>query len=323
MKRGLVIGKFYPPHMGHSFLIKTASQKVDELFVLVCDDPRQKIPAQKRAGWLQKIHPKSKVLVIEDILQDDDSKAWAKHVKNFLGFAPDIVFTSENYGFTFSKELNCEHVLVDIERKNIPISATKIRNDLLNNLNFLDKVVRKEFVLRIVVVGAESTGTTTLAKELAKHYQTNFVPEYGRSFSENLADLPNYTWKDSDFEHIANIQNQIEDYMAETANKVLICDTDSFATTLWQRRYMGKTTKEVSALNEGRNYDLYILTGDEIPFVQDGTRDGEFIRHDMHNWFETELKNKNKKYILVNGSGEERMKIATDCIDKLITEKTF
>lgn len=323
MKKGLVIGKFYPPHKGHSFLIETAAQKIDELYVLVCDDPRQKISAQKRAEWLQKIHPRTKVLVIEDILQDDDSKAWAEHVKNFLGFTPDIVFTSENYGITFSKELNCEHVMVDHERTNIPISATKIRNDLLSNLNFLHEIVRREFVIRVVVLGAESTGTTTLARQLAEHFHTNFVPEFGRFYSENLLGPQKYDWKNSDFQHIANMQNQIEEYMAESANKVLICDTDSFATSLWQKRYMGKTTYEVSALSEGRNYDLYILTGDEIPFVQDGTRDGEHIRHDMHNWFVESLEKENKKYILVRGGQDERFNKAVQSIEKLIVEFQF
>jgi HTH-type transcriptional repressor of NAD biosynthesis genes len=172
MKKGLVIGKFYPPHKGHSFLIETAAQKIDELYVLVCDDPRQKISAQKRAEWLQKIHPRTKVLVIEDILQDDDSKAWAEHVKNFLGFTPDIVFSSEDYGITYTKFLNCEHEMVDKDRVNITISATKIRGDIKKYSEYLHPIVKNFFKTKIVVLGAESTGTTTLAKDLAKYYKT-------------------------------------------------------------------------------------------------------------------------------------------------------
>ncbi len=67
MKRGLVIGKFYPPHLGHKFLIERAEASCDQLTVLVCDVPNLKIPAKLRAYWLKCIHPNCKIVIIDDI----------------------------------------------------------------------------------------------------------------------------------------------------------------------------------------------------------------------------------------------------------------
>ena len=168
-------------------------------------------------------------------------------------------------------------------------------------------------------MGAESTGTTTMAKSLAEYYKTVWIPEFGRTYWEAKMYLPESSnWRTKEFTYIAREQNRMEDKLARIANKILICDTDSFATTLWHERYIGFISEEVYALNKYRNYDLYFLTGDEIQFVQDGTRDGEHIRHSMHKRFEDELRKRNKKYILLSGNHETRLKRAIEECDKLI-----
>src|SRR3954453_23320624 len=85
MKRGLVIGKFYPPHRGHKYLIDVAASRVDHLDVLVCSLPDQVPTADQRAEWLRKIHPNVEVRVIPDIGHDDYSELWASYTKEFLG----------------------------------------------------------------------------------------------------------------------------------------------------------------------------------------------------------------------------------------------
>lgn len=317
-KVGLVIGKFYPPHLGHKFLIDTAESNCDELYVLVCDDKKQKINAEVRCAWLQEIHPRSTVRVIPEIYDDDNSKAWAEHTRKFLGFAPDIVFTSEDYGYNYAKFLGCKHIQVDKDRINVKISATIIRNNLKENLHFLHPIVRSYFLPRVIVLGAESTGTTTLAKSLAEFYKTNYVPEFGRIYSESLSDVWNYKWKPEDFVYIAETQNKMEDYLARTANKFLVCDTDTLATTLWEERYLGGTSREVECLIKTNENRFYILTGDEIPFVQDGTRDGESIRHEMHQKFVEKLNESKVKYFLLEGGKEERLQRGVHLIDKFI-----
>jgi nicotinamide riboside kinase len=77
---------------------------------------------------------------------------------------------------------------------------------------------------------------------------------------------------------------------------------------------------QVQRIADDRNCDLYFLTGDEIPFVQDGARDGEHIRHQMHTRFEQELTRQRKRYILVQGDLQERMRISINAVDRLFQE---
>ncbi|MBI2064572.1 MAG: ATP-binding protein, partial [Candidatus Yanofskybacteria bacterium] len=175
------------------------------------------------------------------------------------------------------------------------------------------------FVKRICIVGAESTGTTTMAKALAKHYQTNWVPEYGRESSEaKMYRQDADKWQTNEFIEIAKEQCRREDLFARTANKVLICDTDAFATGIWHERYVGSRSKEVEAISKNRKYDLYLLTDIDIPFTQDGTRDGEHIREWMHNVFIERLTEENKKFEILSGNHEKRLAKAINLVDSII-----
>ena len=103
---GVVIGKFYPPHRGHKFLIDSALGQVDELTVIVCDLPGQSISAEQRAEWLREIHPSAKVVVTPDDLPDEP-EPWAKRTIEILGGRPDVVFTSETYGNDYARAMGC------------------------------------------------------------------------------------------------------------------------------------------------------------------------------------------------------------------------
>lgn len=321
MTRGLVIGKFYPPHMGHQYLIDTAGKNVDELTVVVCDRKDQKIPGSLRARWIKEVCPNIKVKVVADIMKDDDSKAWAEYTKAILGYVPDKVFTSEDYGDAYAKFLGSKHFIVDKKRVVVPISATKIRQNPLEHWDFIGPGARAHFAKRICVLGAESTGTTTVAKALAEYYRTVWAPEFGRLYWEGKMKLSETNkWRTDEFVFIAKEQNRIEDFLARSCKKILICDTDSFATTLWHERYLGFISPEVDKISAGRNYDIYLLTDTDIPFVQDGTRDGEHIRIEMHQRFEEELKKRGKPYLILSGNREARLKKAIEACDKILNE---
>lgn len=318
-KTGVVIGKFYPPHLGHKYLIDVAKSYVQHLTVILCWKKEHYIPGNLRVNFLKEIHPDVKIIGVEDKLDDNDTVGWAKATIELLGYIPDIVCTSEDYGDAYAKAMGCVHIQVDKSRITIPCSGTLIRNDPLNHLEYLEPCVRAYFVKRICVLGAESTGTTTLANALAQYYKTIWVPEYGRDYSiEKLKRSDANEWKTSEFVVIANEQLRQEDEAAKCANKVLICDTDAFATSIWHYRYMNCRSKDVEEIASKRKYDLYILTDADIPFVQDGTRDGEHIRLWMHNFFKDELTRLGKKYIIVSGGHENRMNASVKEIDKII-----
>ena len=322
MVKGLVIGKFYPPHKGHSYLIETALANADMVDVLVCDSPDYHIPARQRANWLRQLYPAAEVSIIPDIGNDDDSMAWAKHTIQFLGYTPDIVFSSEDYGDTYAVAMGCKHHLVDKERKTVPIQARQIRPDVIAKWDYLTPVVRQKYCLRVCVLGAESTGTTTLAQDLAKKYQAPWVPEFGRTYSEaKLTMGNNAVWNSQEFDFIAQTQQTMEDYLAGMSNGLLICDTDAFATRLWHERYMNFLSPSLDKYLEDSQIDLYILTEPDIPFVQDGTRDGEHIRLAMHERFKEELDKHHKNYISVNGSRTNRLAVASKTINNMLKNK--
>ncbi|MCB1053278.1 MAG: AAA family ATPase [Acidobacteria bacterium] len=325
MIRGLVVGKFYPPHKGHAFLIDSARAQVDHLDVFVIYTADQWIPGSLRAQWVRERHPDCQIHEVLDHGDDDNSQLWAELTRNRLGYAPDVVFSSESYGDSYAYYLGCRHVCVDPKRQNLSISATQIRNDPWAHSHFMEPAVRAFFVRRIVLIGAESTGKTTLAQQLAQHYQTLWVPEYGRTLweerlSRGLVSFENPNWVSDDFLHIVNQQIQSENGLARQASRLLICDTDPLATCVWHERFLGFSRPDLYAKARNLPHDLYLLCTSDTPFVQDGTRDGEHIRHAMHQRFEQVLQAVNAPYSALIGSWQDRFTQATQAIDACLAK---
>ena len=318
--RGIVIGKFYPPHLGHNYLIETARAGCDQLTVLVVDNPKYHIPSEKRAAWLKAHHPEVTVVVIPDINDDDNSVAWAAHTLAFLGYKPDVVYSSESYGEPWAKAMHCKSVLVDLDRTTFPVSGTLVRKDLFTYWQYLSRETKAGLALRIVIVGAESTGTTTLSRDLAEALKVPWVPEVGRYYTESIL-TSELDWNDEDFYSIGRLQQNYENEIAARSNGVIVCDTNAVATELWQKRYMGKTTEDMRTIAAQDKADLYIITGDEIPFVQDGIRDGEHIRRDMHTWFEEHIAKTGTPFSVVRGSKTDRLKEAVTHARKMIADR--
>jgi NadR type nicotinamide-nucleotide adenylyltransferase len=304
MTTGLVIGKFYPPHKGHHHLIRVGRSQVDRLVVMLCVHLDQVIPGELRKAWLEEVHPDCDVISVPDELPDD-SEAWARFTLSYFAEhgwpSPDVVFSSEDYGDSFAHFMDASHKMVDHDRALVPISATAIRAAPLDNLGFLEPCVRAYFVRRVVLIGAESTGKTTLAERLADRFQTSWVPEYGREYWESrlaetgggpslLERAKGLQWTTAEFLHIAQEQQRRENLAARTANRVLLCDTNAFATGIWHERYMGFRSAEVDAIGQQDIVHRYLLAVPDFPFVQDGFRDGEDIRDWMHLQFVNALK---------------------------------
>ncbi len=322
MRTGFVVGKFYPPHHGHKYLIDFARSRVDHLIVMLAHHASQTIPGEVRLAWLREIHPDCDVRLVPDTL-DDDSQQWADFTRQYLGFAPDVVFSSEDYGPRFASLMGAQHVMVDRDRACVPISATMIRANPQKYLHRLEPCVRGWFVPRVVLIGAESTGKTTLAMQLAEHFGTNWVAEYGREHWEKKVQRwaitdPPPQWSADEFLHIAQEQQRRETLAAQTANQLLICDTNAFATGTWYERYMGNRDARVDAIGSQDRCDLYLLTEPDVPFVQDGFRDGEHIRHWMHQRFAEQLQAGTTAFRIISGEYGERLAIAVAAIKAVL-----
>jgi HTH-type transcriptional repressor of NAD biosynthesis genes len=304
---GLVIGKFLPPHRGHRLLIETASRGSHQLVVLVCARADDAIPCERRVEWLRELHPGVAVRAVEDRYAADDSAAWARATLAWLGRAPDAVFSSETYGPRYAALMGASHVTVDAERRRVPVSGSAVRRDPYAQWRHLDEPVRGFYARRVCVLGAESTGTTTLARALAARLGTCWVEEYGREYWAAKCASDDLEWRSDEFAHIAREQILRAERAARDANRVLVCDTNAFATVLWHRRYLGGSHAELGRIARGERCDLYLLTGDEIPFVQDGLRDGEHVRRVMHGWFEEALAAQPVPWHVLRGPLEERL----------------
>lgn len=166
-------------------------------------------------------------------------------------------------------------------------------------------------VKRVALVGAESSGKTTLAEQLAAALGTYMVPEYWRFYwdaKKNAGDQP--IWTTAEFVHVATEQCRFEDLFAARATKVLICDTDAFQVGVWHRRYLGAYAPAIDRLAAARTYDLTLFCDADIAFTQDGTRDGEAIRPEMSRWIRTRLDESGRSYEILQGDQQARFEKA-------------
>ncbi len=323
--RGVVIGKFHPFHSGHRHLIETAVGHADEVTVIVVARGSEAAPGELRKRWIEEAFPEVRVLLLDQDavgLANDDSPGWAAETIRVLGARPDVCFTSERYGDPWAKEMGCDHFLVDRRRRTVPISGTAIRRDPLANMAFLQGGARGHYVKRVCLLGAESTGKTTLARTLAERYATVWNPEIGHMYSWYRAGDPSdwSTWRTEEFVEIANLQNWYEDFLAGFAERVLFCDTNAWTTGLFHETYLGERSTEVHAAAAGREYDLYILTDPETPFAQDelGIRVDGPHRRQMFEAYLAHVQETGTPYVVVSGTHAERMAEATAAVDALL-----
>lgn len=178
-------------------------------------------------------------------------------------------------------------------------------------------------VLRVVLIGAESVGKTTLCEQLASHFNTVWVAEYGREHWEKKTAalhspgvIP--SWTEDEFIHIAQEQQRREAEAATRANRVLFCDTNAFATATWFERYSGTRHPEVDGIGARDSVELYLVPSPDVPFVDDGVRDGERIRDWMHARFIELIEADGTPHVLIAGPHETRLPQAIAAINTLL-----
>ena len=257
------------------------------------------------------------------------------------GERPTAVVSSEPYGAELARRFGAVCLNLDLGRGLVAISGTRVRADPVAHWSLLAEPVRGGLAKRVVVVGAESTGTTTLARDLTAalraregHGETRWVPEHGRQFTvealaharleAQLAGLPTpgmaeLPWPTPAFEVIAAEQNRLEDAAARLGGPVLVCDTDAWTTGLWHERYRGARSPEVDA--RARHHPLYLLTdATDVPFEQDGVRDGEQIRTWIQARLVEDLTSTGRRWLTASGTRAERVAAALAGVDALLAE---
>lgn len=317
---GFLLGKFMPVHEGHLHLIRTAQQYVDHLTVLVCTVKREPIPGHLRYEWMRRSLPGVNVIHVTDEVPSyphehaDFWNIWTKLLRHYIHPGTGVVFSSEDYGDEIAERLGIDHIRIDRERIT---SGTMIRNDAFGNWEHVPDAVKPYYVKRVVLTGPESTGKTTLARRLAEHFNTTWVPEYGREHFVNV----NGRLSLNDISHIAAMQLQREDEAAMRADKLLFCDTDLIVTQVWSEIYFNECPGWIMDVNHSRKYDLHLLMDIDIPWEDDGTREFPHLREQHFDRLKYELDKRHLPYRIISGTFEERMRSAVDAVEKILLRK--
>ena len=369
MTLGLIIGKFYPITNGHMYLINTAIKKVDNLVIIIAGKESE-IPHPKyRLKWMKKLFNNPNILIIRinDIYDPHDSKLWAILSKKWLGIIqynplfiknlentdiltdypieiidviPDYVFTSELYGYIWTQNINfnsnkkCEHILVDLERKVVPITATQVRKNPFLNKNYLDKIIFRFYTKRFVFIGPESVYKTRITKDLSEILKYPLISEYGNEYCNNLIlnnTIESINWTNEMFIHIAENQNNNENKDAELHSHI-ICDTNILSTIIYGERYMGYEPilpdELLDHLDEFKYNTIYFLMNyQDVDFIQNENNTRELdikkcpitneksVREWMYNKFLQKLNEGNYNYYKLSGTYEEKLNEALNIIN--------
>ena len=172
--------------------------------------------------------------------------------------------------------------------------------------------------LRIVLFGPESTGKSTLAKQLAQHFNTQWVPEFARDYLQHKWDTKGEVCNQQDLLTIAEGQLTWENKHAAMAQRFLFCDTNIRVTQIWsETHFNGYCDPKIKRWTQLLQYDHYFLTDIDIPWEADDLRDRPNDRAQMKNTFHEHLLQNGCSFTEISGSKSERFQKAIAVLESL------
>lgn len=168
-------------------------------------------------------------------------------------------------------------------------------------------------VRRIAIVGPECTGKTDLARFLANHYQTNWVPEFARAYLETL----NRPYTQEDLTTIAHGQLNAEEQAAKHANGFVFCDTNLVVIKIWSEFKYGSCDPEIVTLMKRQTYDLHVLTDVDLPWEDDPLREHPHKRQQLFDLYKAELESTQTNFTIIRGDYASRRAAAIEAVEKI------
>ncbi|UVX30072.1 nicotinamide-nucleotide adenylyltransferase [Klebsiella phage VLCpiM5a] len=351
--RGLIFGKFAPLTRGHVEFIRQAAQQVSKLYLFLSFD--QKF-VDSQPEWIRpKLKLTDRLRDLWDIVEDEGldnvevdyvdetyipgypegGAAYAKLIRDKQPFVKyDFAFSSEPEYESYFNEFfpEAKHIVVDAERKDVPISATMVRSDPYKYMEYIAWPARKRFTKRVAIVGVESTGKTTMTKHLAKLFKTEWIPEVGRFICENEYHGTESTMGRNEYLRVAYEHRRRENEVLEWAHRgIIFSDTTNlithFSGICSGQLEHGDRLFHALNLEEGENfYDLILYLTPEVPWVADPLRlqDTPEKREETNRTLECMVNyyyNKCQVVAIQGNSYKDRIKQAEEAVRKLMKTK--
>lgn len=289
-KVGMYGGSFDPLHIGHIHNIIKAASMCEELYVMIswCEG-RESTSKELRYRWIlnsTRHLPNIKIILIEDKAVNKEEyntdyywEKGANDIKEAIGKPIDVVFCGDDYyGTNRFESLYCpESKVIYFERKEVPISSTAIREWPSIYWDYIPDICKSFYTRKILVVGGESTGKSTLVQNLALAYNTNFVKEVGRETCD-YAGGEEYMIAEDLYENFLRQKLNVIDAIKHS-NRIIFVDTDAITTIFYAKFLLGENKTELykcislgRTINRISDWDLVLFLEPTVKFVQDGTR---------------------------------------------------
>ena len=324
MTKGFVFGKFSPFHLGHKALLEFGASNCDELTVLVCASSKEAIPGTVRSQWILEaflFNRNIKVVTYqydESVLPNtsessrDVSKIWAKEFSRLL---PDmnIVFTSEPYGEFVAECMGVRHIPFDNDRSKVSISGSDLRESLYENWDFLPNSVKSYFQKKVVILGTESVGKSTLTNHLSNRFKSSVVHELGRDV---IPDSKSFTV--DQLKQIAEGHAQNINDATSQLQPLIIVDTDIHITQSYAKHTFGEYLDFTESLYDSNRADLYLYLNKNVPYIQDDTRLDENERNKLDISHRDTLRHFGVEFEELTGTYEERNHKVYELVEELV-----
>ena len=329
---GMYGGSFNPLHIGHVDCIIRAANMCRELFVVLSiGNNRGEIDGRVRYRWiytLTKHIGNVKIIILKNEAgskEEYTEKYWmsdADKVKATVGKTIDVVFCGSDYDENSFWNICYPESKLYIFPRN-EISSTEIRKNPYAHWEWIPNVVKPYYVKKVLLMGGESTGKSTLTINLANRFNTNYIDEAGREISERSG--TEMMMLSEDFTEILLQQKLNEIKATEKSNKVLFIDTDALITQFYMNFLEDPGIEKNKALSDAidmvNSFDLILFLEPDVAFVQDGDR-SEIIRDNREKYSEQIkelIRSHGREFVTISGSYEERYEKAVAEVNNLLS----
>lgn len=317
-RRLAIVGDFLPPTVADEVVFDAAlamSPHVQVLLVTAEDDP---LDVLQRVAWLQQMAPRAGIVPVPAAPATDGAPKGLVELNEVLAsssFArPEALVGPGLRDLALARALGLPYLPVDVSSYATDTVGALRRP--LGHWDTLPPAVRAHFLKRVVVMGPESSGKTTLARDLAREYQTVWTSEYLRIYLDAKGDV----CEPGDLPQVVAGHVATEAALARRARRVLFCDTDPLMTAVYSRFYYGTLPAWLDAAADARRADHYLLLDCDVPWVADDQRDAPHARDVIRDLCQEELRRRQLPFTLVGGTWEHRLATARRVVDGLLQE---